>query len=114
MYQAAKLPQVCSDANGLSAQVSSVIESVVNFLVFLASPLLGAWSDAVGRRPVLIFNATVPLLSGFALLLFTWVSGFSLWFYLIAKGSLQMVFNQGTSIAYVADLMPPQSRQGVK
>lgn len=73
---------------------------------FAASPFLGALSDRIGRRPVILFNI---LGSAFAYFLFGWAN--TLWLLMLARvlegitgGSIS------TAQAYIADVTPPEDR----
>lgn len=73
VYTVSVQPQACLDAAGYSGQVGSTVDSVTNIVVFLTSPMIGAASDSVGRRPVLLGLATLPLLPSVALVLYAYV-----------------------------------------
>lgn len=73
---------------------------------FTASPFLGALSDRIGRRPVILVNI---LGSGLAYILFGWAD--TLWLLMLARvlegitgGSVS------TAQAYIADVTPPEDR----
>jgi MFS transporter, DHA1 family, tetracycline resistance protein len=73
---------------------------------FCASPFLGALSDRIGRRPVILVNI---LGSSFAYFLFGWAN--TLWLLMLARvlegitgGSIS------TAQAYIADVTPPEDR----
>ncbi len=73
---------------------------------FMASPFLGALSDRIGRRPVILFNIFG---SSMAYFLFGWAS--TLWLLMLARvlegitgGSIS------TAQAYIADVTPPEDR----
>lgn len=73
---------------------------------FIASPFLGALSDRIGRRPVILCNI---LGSSFAYFLFGWAN--TLWLLMLARvlegitgGSIS------TAQAYIADVTPPEDR----
>jgi len=76
------------------------------FANFLASPVLGALSDAHGRRPVLLLGFCGLALSFLATALAT-----SLWMLIAVRlvgGAMQA--NISVSNAYVADITPPEER----
>ncbi len=73
---------------------------------FFGSPLLGALSDAHGRRPVLLIGFCGLALNFFATGLAT-----ALWMLIVARlvgGAMQA--NQAVANAYVADITPPELR----
>ncbi len=73
---------------------------------FFGSPLLGALSDAHGRRPVLLVG-----FCGLALNFFFTGLATALWMLIVARlvgGAMQA--NQAVANAYVADITPPELR----
>ena len=73
---------------------------------FVASPVLGALSDRIGRRPVLIFSI---LGSAFGYFLFGWAG--TLWVMFLARiidGATGG--NISTAMAAIADISPPKDR----
>lgn len=90
-------------ADALTVGLLSAVFSVAQFS---SSPLLGALSDRVGRRPVILFNI---LGSAGAYFLFGWAG--TLWLLMLARvlegitgGSVS------TAQAYIADVTPPEDR----
>jgi MFS transporter, DHA1 family, tetracycline resistance protein len=73
---------------------------------FIGSPLLGAWSDQVGRRPVLLIG-----FCGLALSFFVTAAATALWMLVAVRlfsGAMQA--NISVANAYVADITPPAER----
>jgi MFS family permease len=73
---------------------------------FFASPVLGALSDAHGRRPVMLLGFAALALTFFATALAT-----ELWMLIVARaigGAMQA--NVSVAHAYVADITPPEDR----
>jgi MFS transporter, DHA1 family, tetracycline resistance protein len=73
---------------------------------FFAAPMLGALSDQVGRRPVLLIGFT-----GLALSFFVTAMATALWMLIVVRlfsGGMQA--NASVANAYVADITPPQDR----
>jgi len=79
---------------------------VFGFANFIGSPILGALSDAYGRRPVLLLGFCGLGLNFFATGLAT-----QLWMLMCVRvigGAMQS--NQAVANAYVADITPPEQR----
>ena len=83
-----------------------LLSAAFSIAQFVASPFLGALSDRVGRRPVILFNIFG---SSMAYFLFGWAS--TLWLLMLARvlegitgGSIS------TAQAYIADVTPPEDR----
>lgn len=83
-----------------------LLSAAFSMAQFAASPFLGALSDRVGRRPVILFNI---LGSSLAYFLFGWAN--TLWLLMLARvlegatgGSIS------TAQAYIADVTPPEDR----
>ena len=73
---------------------------------FFGSPVIGAWSDCYGRRPVLLVGFCGLALSFFATALAT-----ALWMLIVVRlvsGAMQS--NQAVANAYVADITAPEDR----
>ncbi|MBI2689107.1 MAG: MFS transporter [Acidobacteria bacterium] len=73
---------------------------------FIAAPLLGAWSDRIGRRPVLLFSIVG---SAFGYFLFGWAGSLTVMFLArILDGATGG--NISTAMAAIADTSAPQDR----
>ena len=91
----------------LSPDVSvGLVAGVFSLMQFIFAPLLGAWSDRVGRRPIILISILINALGYFlfglagtfyALLISRLVSGF---------GSANLAAAQ----AYIADITSPEER----
>ncbi len=88
------------------ATTVGLLSAAFSIAQFASSPFLGALSDRVGRRPVILFNI---LGSAFAYFLFGWSN--TLWLLMLARvmegvtgGSIS------TAQAYIADVTPPEER----
>lgn len=93
------------DVNAVAFNVG-LLTSLYAFCQFFAAPILGALSDAVGRRPVLLF---CQLGSAIGYILFG--LGGSLWVLFLGRiidgltgGDISTLF------AYIADITPPEER----
>ena len=83
-----------------------VVTFAFGFANFFASPILGALSDAHGRRPVLLVG-----FCGLALSFLLTALATSLWMLVairVMSGAMQA--NMSVSNAYVADITPPEER----
>ena len=91
---------------GRAATIGGVVAAVSALLSFVFAPVLGAISDRVGRRPVLLLGMVGPAVSYFGLAFtrdLTWfVVGFCL------SGILGAIHS--TTNAYVADITPAEAR----
>ena len=88
------------------AMTVGFLSAAFSIAQFMASPFLGALSDRIGRRPVILCNI---LGSSFAYFLFGWAN--TLWLLMLARvlegvtgGSIS------TAQAYIADVTPPEDR----
>lgn len=88
------------------AMTVGLLSAAFSIAQFVSSPFLGALSDRVGRRPVILFNI---LGSAIAYYLFGWAN--TLWLLMLARvmegitgGSIS------TAQAYIADVTPPEER----
>lgn len=57
------LPYTVIETLGLSATVMTLLLASFAFAMFLSNPLLGKFSDHIGRRPILIFSLLVNVLA---------------------------------------------------
>ncbi len=103
------LPALVGGFTGSQAQQAfwyGVVIFALGLANFFASPVLGALSDAHGRRPVLLLGFCGLALSFFATALAT-----ALWMLIavrLVSGAMQA--NLSVSNAYVADITPPEER----
>lgn len=95
-----------SASQGEQAFWYSVVTFVFGFANFFATPVLGALSDAHGRRPVLLIG-----FSGLALSFLATGMATALWMIIAVRlVSGAMMGNMSVSNAYVADITPPEER----
>ncbi len=106
------LPRYIEVASGSDAQDSAFLGGLLaasySFTQFLFAPLWGAYSDRVGRRPIILLSQ-VGL--GASYVLFG-LAGQNLWM-LFAGRLLAGVLSSasiGVAFAYVADVTPPEKR----
>jgi MFS family permease len=106
------LPRYIEVASGADAQHSAFLGGLLvasySFTQFLFAPLWGAYSDRVGRRPIILLSQ-VGL--GASYVLFG-LAGHNLWM-LFAGRLLAGVLSSasiGVAFAYVADVTPPEKR----
>lgn len=106
------LPRYIEVASGADAQHSALLGGLLaasySFTQFLFAPLWGAYSDRVGRRPIILLSQ-VGLGASYVLFGF---AGHNLWM-LFAGRLLAGVLSSasiGVAFAYVADVTPPEKR----
>lgn len=85
---------------------------------FIGAPILGAWSDRVGRRPVLIFSQWGSVVGYLLLSLSMWYpwSSPALGLTVMFVSRIIDGFTAGNltvTNAYVADVIPPKDRAGI-
>ncbi len=93
----------------------TLVGATYSMCQFLFAPLLGKWSDRVGRRPVLLLSQVGTLLGFFVLFIAHWFEGPQ------AGLGIALIFasriidgisggNISTAMAYVADITTPENR----
>jgi MFS family permease len=98
---------------GASWLVISVIMAAYSAMQFLFAPVLGRWSDRIGRRPVMLISTAGAALS---YVLFAVGSGFenhtlALWALLLSRLFAGACGGNITvAQAYIADITPPENR----
>ena len=103
------LPALVGSFTGSQAEQAlwyGVVTFVFSLANFFASPILGALSDAHGRRPVLLLG-----FCGMALSFLVTVMATALWMLIavrLVSGAMQA--NMAVGNAYVADITPPEQR----
>jgi len=103
------LPALVGSFTGSQADQAlwyGVVTFVFSLANFFASPILGALSDAHGRRPVLLLG-----FCGMALSFLVTVMATALWMLIavrLVSGAMQA--NMAVGNAYVADITPPEGR----
>lgn len=79
---------------------------VYSLMQFFFAPVLGRWSDKVGRRPVLLISMLGTALS---FIMLAWSKSF--WWFFVARALDGLAgSNIATAQAYIADLSPPEQR----
>jgi MFS transporter, DHA1 family, tetracycline resistance protein len=103
------LPALVGEFTGSQADQAfwyGVMTFAFGFANFFASPILGALSDAYGRRPVLLLG-----FCGMAVSFLATVVATTLWMLVavrLVSGAMQA--NMSVGNAYVADITPPEGR----
>ncbi len=94
------------------------LSMVYSFCAFIGSPILGAWSDRIGRRPVLIFSQWGSV-AGYLILALAmsrqWETP-SMGLGLLFLSRIVAGFTAGNitvTNAYISDVIPPKDRAGV-
>ena len=65
---------------GASAVIVTLLFTAFSFFSFLSAPLLGAWSDRIGRRPIFLLSVTSTALGWFV-----FASAHSLWMLFLGR-----------------------------
>jgi MFS transporter, DHA1 family, tetracycline resistance protein len=65
---------------GASAVTVTLLFAAFSFFSFLSAPLLGAWSDRIGRRPIFLLSVTSTAIGWFV-----FASAHSLWFLFLGR-----------------------------
>lgn len=95
----------------LSATSAMLVTLCVGLTNFALLPIMGALSDRVGRRPLLLSCAVIAILSGYPLLL--WLAAAPSFVRLL---SVELFFAtiyagyNGAMVVYLTEIMPPQVR----
>lgn len=98
----------CKSATARATLMMSITGSAGAVLSFLGSPLLGTVSDALGRRPALLFCSVLNLVSSVALL--TWAIGLTpLWLFYVAY-TLSSFDATSVVLAVLSDTVPESKR----
>jgi DHA1 family tetracycline resistance protein-like MFS transporter len=95
-----------TEGNDAQTQAFLWVTLAFGFANFFGSPIMGALSDRLGRRPVLLLGFT-----GMAISFFVTAMATALWMLIVVRllsGFLQS--NVAVANAYVADITPPQER----
>ncbi len=95
-----------SERYGASAPMVGALVSTYALCQFVAGPILGHWSDRIGRKPVLILSQ-IGTLIGFVIL----ASAHSLLLIFVSRIVDGLTAgNLSTAQAYISDVAPPQGR----
>ena len=93
---------------GRAATIGGLFAALSALLSFVCAPVLGAISDRVGRRPVLLLGMAGPAVTYFGLAVTTDLTWFVVGFCL--SGILGAIHS--TTNAYIADITPAEERAG--
>lgn len=97
-----------SDANAVTALFGGVLGALYSMMQFLFTPVWGALSDRVGRRPVLLLTLVGTLLS-----YVVWVFAGSFWILIVGRAlGGCMAGNISTASAVIADTTRAEKRAG--
>lgn len=100
------LPVYAKGELDLSESMVGLIIGSFSLLQFLFGPILGSWSDRVGRRPVIL---TTSAITGLSYLVFS--QAHSLTLLLVARGLGGIGgANIGVAQAYISDVVKPENR----
>src|ERR1043165_3670597 len=91
---------------GASETVIGLLLAIYSVMQFIFAPILGKWSDRVGRRPILLFSL-IGTSAGFL----TMGLANTLWLLFLARIIDGVTGgNISTAQAYIADVTPPDKR----
>ncbi len=83
-----------------------LILGIYSLMQFIFAPILGRWSDRIGRRPVLLISLLGTAASFFLL---AWANSF--WLFFLARALDGIAgSNLSTAQAYIADISPKEQR----
>jgi MFS family permease len=91
----------------------TLIGATYSFFQFLFAPILGRWSDHIGRRPVLIVSQIGTIVGFFMLFFANFFQGHVLGIVLIFASRILDGISGGnisTANAYIADITTPENR----
>lgn len=98
--------QIRAKTLGATGFLAGLVLATFSIAQFVVSPLLGRWSDKVGRRKVLVVTCTVATLSS---LVYAFATTLPLMF--VSRALLGVAgANLGVAYAYVADTTEPEKR----
>ncbi len=91
----------------------TLIGATYSFFQFLFAPILGRWSDHIGRRPVLIISQIGTIIGFFMLFFANFFQGHAIGIVLIFASRILDGISGGnvsTANAYIADITTPENR----
>jgi DHA1 family tetracycline resistance protein-like MFS transporter len=103
------LPPLIEESTGSNARagiINGVFVALWAIMQFVASPVIGAWSDQVGRRPVILIS-TAGLAADYVLM----ALAPDLWWLAVGRIIAGVTSASFTTVyAYMADITPPEHR----
>lgn len=103
------LPPLIEEFSGSNARagiINGVFVALWAVMQFIASPVIGAWSDQVGRRPVILIS-TAGLAADYVLM----ALAPDLWWLALGRVIAGVTSASFTTVyAYMADITPPEQR----
>lgn len=103
------LPPLIEEFSGSNARagiINGVFVALWAVMQFIASPVIGAWSDQVGRRPVILIS-TAGLAADYVLM----ALAPDLWWLALGRIIAGVTSASFTTVyAYMADITPPEQR----
>ncbi|KAK9855166.1 hypothetical protein WJX84_009416 [Apatococcus fuscideae] len=103
-------PEQCRDAHASVVIWQSWSSFVANSLIcFLLAPLVGHWSDTIGRKPFLILAYLTACGPALVVLLHL-TTGLSLYFYYFANALNGAFSSMAICLAFIADRISPDNR----
>lgn len=103
-------PEACIVGSQTSVAWSAYQSFLSNFiLAFLFAPMTGVWSDIIGRKPFMLLGQGLAL-APYLVLAGSQFFNVSLYLYYPAEVLNGMISTPVVTLAYVADVLPPQFR----
>lgn len=104
------LAQEARDTFAVSTFVATLLSAVYSLMQFLFAPLWGRLSDAVGRKPVLVWSIAATCVSNVALgAALAWGDHVG-WLFAARVVAGMATANLSVASAYIADVTPPDER----
>lgn len=100
------LPVYAKGELAISESMVGVIIGVFSLMQFFFGPILGSWSDRIGRRPVILITSAV---TGIGYLVFSQADSLLLLLIARALGGIGGA-NIGVAQAYISDVVAPEQR----
>lgn len=96
---------------GMSVETAALLSTVASITALILVPLFGAWSDKIGRKPLMITSALLMVISSYPLFLLMQID--ATWAQMASTVGLGVVLAivLGVHAVTVAELFPTRTRQ---